>query len=301
MPENSDRENLEVASTATDRIHLAGERSFHLRLPPETTILSETTFTPQTALRAEALRTVPPSRVEGVTTGGAGSSAPVGARSFRIVRTTELDPYEDTMPIEDLVALRFSLLRAEAPVGDRFRGTARKAAKLSVANAEIEEFDDLRDLIGTLEAHDFMVNHDPLITTDRNSDRVDEEKRNVRVRAFLYAASRENDNDFHLIIGRDPDEDEMYMNVEISGLPPSDSPFHAILKEARDAYKNFFGDDLPGFSYDFYDPPIPVEIEGSLFFDMSHATGQKPGPARLRDNIPTVWEIHPITSITFEP
>lgn len=273
---------------------------FRLRLSENTTILSETTFTPPTAA-AGASRAARPAGAAMTARAAGTAGETVAPRSFRIVRTTELDPYEDEMPIEDLVTLRFSLLRADAPVGDRFRGTARKAAKLSVAVAETEEFADLKDLIETLPEHDEMVNRDPRITTDRNSNRVDEEKRNVLVRAFLYAASRENDNDFHLIIGRDPAADEMYMNVEISGLPPSNSPFFATLKAARKAYKDFFGSDLPGFSYDFYDPPIPVEVEGSLFFDMSHATGQKPGPARLRDDIPTVWEIHPITSITFEP
>jgi len=304
MPNDTEnRENSENSNTdtAAPDVENGGSRGgFRLRLPAETIILSETFLTPPGTdaqgiqfARAGAAAALPDE-------GGAAADAPM-VRSFRIVRTTELDAYEDPMPIEDMVSLRFSLLRADAPVGDRFRGTARKAAKLSVANANIENFADLRDLIATLQPHNEMVNHNPRITTSRDSNRVAEEKRNVRVRAFLYAASRENDNDFHLIIGRDPDEDEMYMNVEISGLPPSNSPFFSTLKAARDAYKNFFGQDLPGFSYDFYDPPIPVEVEGSLFFDMSHATGQKPGPARLRDDIPTVWEIHPITRIRFEP
>jgi hypothetical protein len=50
-----------------------------------------------------------------------------------------------------------------------------------------------------------------------------------------------------------------------------------------------------------YDPPIPIEVEGSLFFDMSHANGQGPGPATLRKDIPTIWEIHPVSKILFEP
>lgn len=294
--ENS--ENSNTGAAASDATNGGSRGGFRLRLPPETTILSETFLTPPGA-SAQGIRLARAGSVTALVEEGAANIPTV--RTFRIVRTTELDAYEDPMPIEDMVALRFSLLRAEPLVGDRFRGTARKAAKLSIADAEVEEFDDLRELIETLQSHQEMVNRNPRITTDRNSNRVEEEKRNVRVRAFLYAASRENDNDFHLIIGRDPDEDEMYMNVEISGLPPSNSPFFSTLKAARNAYKNFFGQDLPGFSYDFYDPPIPVLIEGSLFFDMSHATGQKPGPARLRDDIPTVWEIHPITSIRFEP
>jgi len=70
----------------------------------------------------------------------------------------------------------------------------------------------------------------------------------------------------------------------------------------RDDYKAFSeGDHLPGTSYDFYDPPVPVEVTGSLFFDMSHATGNGPGPQSLRHDIPTIWEIHPIPHILFEP
>jgi hypothetical protein len=89
--------------------------------------------------------------------------------------------------------------------------------------------------------------------------------------------------------------------MEVSGLPPANSPHFATLNAARDSYLEFFGDGLPGPSYDFYDPPIPVEIEGSLFFDMSHATGSRPGPSKLRPNMPVVWEIHPVSKITFEP
>jgi len=88
--------------------------------------------------------------------------------------------------------------------------------------------------------------------------------------------------------------------MEISGLPPHTNKFPAFdkIKEARDAFKDFFGGNLPGTSYDFYDPPRPVTIEGSLYFDMSHATGPHPGPQSLKSRMPTVWEVHPITSIT---
>ena len=162
-------------------------------------------------------------------------------------------------------------------------GTARKAAKLSVVNTEIENFDDLEDLLGTLPTKSKMTKHQPPIETDAQSERVEEEKRNARVRTFLYAASREDDNDFHLIVGRDPAASpKHYMTMEISGLPPENRKHFAQLKHARDAYKAFFGADLPGPSYDFYDPPIPVTIAASLFFDMSHAQGPGPGPSTLR-------------------
>jgi hypothetical protein len=225
------------------------------------------------------------------------ATASATARSYRILRTNEVDPYEPALTLTEAA----SFGAARLSTGNNFTGTARRAAKISIANAATETFDDLKDLIDDLPDHDDMVNHVPPITTARDSGRVAEEKRNVRLRAFLYAASREDDNDFHLIVGRDPGETPMYMTMEISGLPPSSSPHRARLKAARTAYKDFFGTDLPGASYDFYDPPIPIEVEGSLFFDMSHATGSRPGPSSHRDDMPVVWEVHPISDIVFEP
>ena len=88
--------------------------------------------------------------------------------------------------------------------------------------------------------------------------------------------------------------------MEISGLPPASAASRARLEKVRDTYMNFFT-DLPGTGYDFYKPPIPVEIGGSLFFDMSHATGGRPGPQDLRPHMPVVWEVHPVTQLVFEP
>jgi len=240
-------------------------------LPAPESVVSEIPFTPAT----RAVRTT-----RGTRAGAA----------YRILRTTETDPYDQ-------------VTRAERrPAGDTFEGKSRKAAKLSIPPGRTRRYSNLANLVRSLAPDEAMVDHDPAITTDPASDRVEEEKRNVRVRTFLYAASREDDNDFHLILGLDPEEGEpMFMTMELSGLPPEDSPSFPKLKAARDAYKEFFGDDLPGTRYDFYDPPIPVEVTGSLFFDMSHARGSHPGPASLRDNIPTIWEVHPITKIVFEP
>jgi hypothetical protein len=132
---------------------------------------------------------------------------------------------------------------------------------------------------------------------------VAEERRNLRVACLLYAVSQENDRDYHLILGREPGAvPEGYMTMELSGLPPSKSPSFAKLKAVRDSLKSFFGTaNLPGTSYDFYDPPVPVIVEGSLFFDITHATGSRPGTRSLRPNMPVIWEVHPITNMVFEP
>jgi hypothetical protein len=233
-------------------------------------------------------------------TSAAAAEADAVGIQYRIIQTNELDEYEKgAASAED-----FAAAVADAPTGDNFEGTARKAAKLSIAKAKTEKFTDLKNLIKSLTPDDEMRDHDPKIGTGAKSGRVEEEQRNVRVNAFIYAASRENDNDFHLIIGRDPDKTpEMYMTMELSGLPPKSSASFAKLNAARDAYKTFYnenlGGNLPGLKYSFYDPPIPVTIEGSLFFDMSHAKGQAPGPKSLKSRMPTIWEVHPITKITF--
>lgn len=243
----------------------------------------------------EVLTKTPPSSARAIT-------ADAALSGFRIIRTSEMDGYEEGAA----ESLTRGVLAAARPTGDNFAGTARRAAKISIADAETEEFEDLTELVRSLTPDRNMVNRRPRISTARNSNRVREEKRNVRVRVFLYAASKEDDNDFHLILGRDPNSPpEMYMNMELSGLPPRNSAAFEALSGARNAFKQLIDDlfegDLPGSRYDFYDPPIPVIIEGSLFFDMNHATGQRPGPQSLKSRIPTIWEVHPITAFEFTP
>ena len=236
-----------------------------------------------------------------VTPEAAAAAEALKVPAYRIIQTNEVDAYEKAATsIETLDA---AIEAAEAaPVSDKFEGTARKAAKLSIADAPTKTFKDLKNLVKTLTPHDDMKNHVPKIKTTATSNRVEEEKRNVRIKVFLYAASREDDNDFHLILGRSPDSSpELYMTMELSGLPTASSASFAKLKAARDAFKAFFNEDLPGLSYDFYDPPIPVRIEGSLFWDASHSSGQRPGPKSLKSRMPTVWEVHPITKIVFNP
>ena len=234
-----------------------------------------------------------------------------GGPTYRILKTTEVDAYETTPAAMALA----TVLRQKAPNaksivaaarkptptpavgGDNFAGTARKIAKLSTAKAPTENFNDMAKLVASLPSVASMVALK--IPTTSNSDRVKQEQRNIHVTAFLFAASREADNDFHLIIGRDPNAgQEMYMTMEISGLPPAGSPAFAALNAARTAYKSFFGaKNLPGAGYHFYQPPIPVQIDGSLFFDATHSTGQAPGPPSLKSRMPTIFEVHPVSNI----
>jgi hypothetical protein len=231
----------------------------------------------------------------------AATGAAVTGPKYRIIHTNEVDDYEKAA--ESPAA--FAAAAAAMPKGDKFTGKDRRAAKLSIPSAKTENFKDLKNLIRSLTKEQKMTEHEPPIPRGEKSDRVKEEKRNVHVNAWIYAASRENDNDYHLIIGRNPKAaPEMYMTMELSGLPSSSSASFKKLKAARDAFKKFYDDNLggnlPGLSYDFPDPPIPVAIDGALFFDITHAKGTRPGPKSLKSRMPVIWEVHPITKMVFE-
>jgi hypothetical protein len=189
---------------------------------------------------------------------------------------------------------------ATSAAGDNFIGIERRAAKLAIGAGGVENFNDLQALIASLPSESVMESHVPPITTDAESSRVAEEQRNVHLRAFLYAASREVSNDFRLILGPAPDQPETYMIAVVSGLPRPDGPSFPALKAARDAFKAFFGDHTPEATFDFYDPPIPLEIDGSLFFNIIHKNGVF-APPTLRPHMKTIWEIRPVTKITFQP
>ena len=255
---------------------------------------------PDSVLRVFTLQR--PATIEAAAAGPQASSE----TTYQVLRTDLLDPY-DTRPALIAAALggeAVDTLVLEQTLGEQYTGKARKPAKISISPADMESFSDLTDLISTLPEEPQMTHHHPPIKDTETSERVPEEHRNVRVRAFLYAAKREEDNDFHLIIGTDPSPQPVCLNVELSGTPPESSNHFERLKAARDAFKAFFMNHpkgIPGFGYDFYPTPIPVEIQGSLFFDITHATGGRPGPAPLQPFIPVIWEIHPISEIVLGP
>src|SRR3712207_5436597 len=107
--------------------------------------------------------------------------------TYRILRTSETDPYDAPLQPAEVATLGVERF---AGFGDAFRGNERKAAKLTIADAGVEAFEDIKDLIETLPTEEDMISHQPPITTDAASGRVDEENRNVHVRAFLYEIGR---------------------------------------------------------------------------------------------------------------
>jgi hypothetical protein len=224
--------------------------------------------------------------------------SPLGTR-YQILASTENDPLDfekEARESEERFTERNP--RWDGSDGETFSGWSRRAAKTSISSAGVESFNTLIPLLNSLPSDEDMRDGDPEVEEGDQSQRVAQEQRNVRVRTYLHAASKEADNDYHLIVGgRGSANSRRYMNVEVSGLPPS-GPHRQRLKQARIQFLDFFGDEAPGMDYDFYNPPIPVRITGSLFYDMDHRPGGV-GPASLRRGLKTSWEIHPITKIEF--
>jgi hypothetical protein len=138
------------------------------------------------------------------------------------------------------------------------------------------------------------------ITRAPNSGRTSEEQHNVTVGAYIYAVSKESDNDFHLIVGdKNCADGGCFINVEVSGLPQQQGdPNFLALSAVRTKFLTFLGQHQPSRGYQKFAPPIAVTLTGSIFFDVDHPAGAV-GPAGLKPS--SAWEIHPLTDIVFEP
>jgi hypothetical protein len=183
--------------------------------------------------------------------------------------------------------------------GDVFAGTDRRNSKTSVANAGLESYSTIGALRSALPTDQQMLSLG--ISKAPDSPRVPEEQHNVTVGGFIYAISKESDNDFHVIVGdQGCHRGGCFINVEVSGLPQqAGDPNRPTLTAVRSKFLGFFGGAEPGTSggYDQFNPPIPVMLTGSLFFDVDHKAGVV-GPTGFKPN--SAWEIHPLTDITFE-
>ena len=180
---------------------------------------------------------------------------------------------------------------------DLFSGKHRAKAKTSfVKGVPVKSFSSILKLISSLTADAEMQTK-----LTKSSPRIAEE--NIRVRLtsniFLYAMKKEADNDYHVIIGDNKVKSKAtLLNVEISGVPKtSTASAKAAIQKVRDFFEDNFV-ELCGSKYAvFSTKPIPIAIEGSMFFDIDHPAGQV-GPTGLRPK--TAWEIHPISKIVFK-
>jgi len=187
--------------------------------------------------------------------------------------------------------------------GEIFHGCARRAAKVSlvpIGDAAAERYQTVVELKQNLIDDDTMRHHTPPITEAADSERLSDEQRNVVLDAVVYAFKAEDDRDFHLIVG-DPDCDSprCFMNVEVSALPKEAGSDKDDLTSVRAEFRSWLESE-PGATYLFFvddqgnGSPVPVRIEGSLFYDLDHVAGTV-GPTGFRPD--TSWEIHPIRKL----
>ncbi|GAB4132891.1 MAG: hypothetical protein Fur0041_04610 [Bacteroidia bacterium] len=185
--------------------------------------------------------------------------------------------------------------------GDHFTGVVRAKAKTSYVDGAPEIFPSVKKLRNSLKDEEYM--HKKSGARFRDADRCPEEQKNVAfTEVYIFAVSREDDNDFHVIIGSNKSQgkDQVLMSAEISALPDSTSPYYAKLKAVRDEFKAYFGERSNKehvFVSSDKKPPIKLDyLEGSLFFDNHHYNAYS-GFNGFKSS--TAWEIHPVTAIKF--
>ena len=187
-----------------------------------------------------------------------------------------------------------SSLRASG-CSSTFAGSARATAKKSFAIATYVTYPTIASVRASMQTDTYMRS----IGITTSSPRKTQEQRNVSITsAYLYAISRESDNDLHMIIGDGTASPTTLLNCECGGLPSTTSTSYAAMKAVRDYLKSYFGTDFCGTSgYTHFAHPVHITIlKGSLFYDIDHGAGTV-GPTGYRAN--TSWEMHPISSIKF--
>jgi hypothetical protein len=130
------------------------------------------------------------------------------------------------------------------------------------------------------------------------SERFAEEMRNVTVTGYIHAVKSEfkEDHDFHIMIGNSPNIGEgQFLTVEVSGLP-TDGVDHDAFLRVRCQLLSLLPRTAKFMDrFAKIDPPIPVTVVGSLFFDGAHTIGAV-GPSYAKPS--TVWEVHPVMDIS---
>jgi hypothetical protein len=195
--------------------------------------------------------------------------------------------------------------------GRSYYGTDREIAKTTLPEATIESFGSVSALRKDIRANsdDFEM-MDSGITKHCDELRVKAERRMVIVVGYLYAATKENDNDYHLILGtKDCKDPDCFMTAEVTGVPrlPKNRP---QLEKARNEFEEQIGEFTPSGGlpprgpYLRFRTPVPVRVTGPLFYDADHEIDRKTREGAVGPDYATPstsWEIHPVVRIEIEP
>lgn len=186
-----------------------------------------------------------------------------------------------------------------ATASEVFKGKFRPEAKTSYARAHKEKITDVESLFNSLPTDAKMTQqHHELVAKDskhqNHEPRIQAEKRNVTVNAWLYWVGHQSDDDYHLILGDTSEltSQTVFMNAEISGLPPA-KPTQQPFVRLRDELRKVLASS-PNKKGAFVNP-LTVRVTGSLLWDGEHRNPHNVGPKKPVDIRPKkAWEIHPI-------
>jgi hypothetical protein len=182
---------------------------------------------------------------------------------------------------------------------DIFQGCIRGNVKTTMLTRRATRYPTVAELIPALPKTTEMKQKG--ISSLETGARDVAENENVVVEtAFLFAIYKEDDNDYHMIIGSTATlETAVLMNIEISGLPRGAST--AIKRKFRRVRRII--ESVPYLQNIPCNPSpakllrTPIElknIKGSLFWDSQHASGGV-GPESARPQ--SAWEIHPVIDL----
>ena len=174
-----------------------------------------------------------------------------------------------------------------------YSGSARATAKTSFATVATTTYSSFSAVRSSVPSDTYMRG----LALGNGSARTTQENKNINLTsAYLYAISRESDEDLHMIIG-DASAGTL-TNCESSGYPSRSSSAYVSIKSVRDSITKRFGTDFCGTSgYTTFSPPVHLTgFQGSLFYDIDHAPGTV-GPSAYRPS--SSWEVHPLKFLKF--
>jgi hypothetical protein len=181
---------------------------------------------------------------------------------------------------------------------NEFLGKARAIAKTTPSDRTTKNYNSVGDVLKNMPTDSYMRR----MGVGDSSPRTEDEDFNVFIKkAYLFSIAKEEDGDFHLIIGDlENGEKKNLMTAEVAGLPKDKkSKAYFLLERTRrqlyEQFPEFFTSNKKTFTPRSVFPEIA--IRGSLFFDIHHSAGQI-GTGSVKPE--TVWEIHPITYLNFK-
>jgi len=188
-----------------------------------------------------------------------------------------------------------------------WRGVAKRSIAIGWKGATIpiEEFSDLASFMKSLpDDGEIRVRYGiyPGPRAFEPTSRFDRERRSIRVVCWLHGirfdtTGDENERDLRLLIGSVQDTGAaVFMYAEIPGAAPWENEGNTF-ESVRHQLAILVGVDTIPTGYTAIQP-MQVTIEGSLFFDGRRDAGKRYDPGRERTDPLTVWEIHPVTSIS---